>query len=259
MKLAGRVAIVTGAGRGVGRGIALELALNGANVVVADLNLDTAEAVADEIDSLERNALPLLVDVTVQSQMEAMVAKAVTELGRLDIMVNNAGVGHVKPFLEITEDEWDKVFAVNLKGMLFGMQAAAKAMINQERCGRIVNISSVAGKSGRPVLASYAASKAAVINLTQSAAMALAPHNITVNAICPGVVDTHMGKSVIAQMQAYVDEGKIPEELIRIPEAPLGPRAEPEDIAKMAAFLASDDADYITGQSINVDGGRCTH
>ena len=259
MKLAGRVAIVTGAGRGVGRGIALELALNGANVVVADLNLDTAEAVADEIDSLERNALPLLVDVTVQSQMEAMVAKAVTELGRLDIMVNNAGVGHVKPFLEITEDEWDKVFAVNLKGMLFGMQAAAKAMINQERCGRIVNISSVAGKSGRPVLASYAASKSAVINLTQSAAMALAPHNITVNAICPGVVDTHMGKSVIAQMQAYVDEGKIPEELIRIPEAPLGPRAEPEDIAKMAAFLASDDADYITGQSINVDGGRCTH
>ena len=259
MKLAGRVAIVTGAGRGVGRGIALELALNGANVVVADLNLDTAEAVADEIDSLERNALPLLVDVTVQSQMEAMVAKAVTELGRLDIMVNNAGVGHVKPFLEITEDEWDKVFAVNLKGMLFGMQAAAKAMINQERCGRIVNISSVAGKSGRPVLASYAASKSAVINLTQSAAMALAPHNITVNAICPGVVDTHMGKSVIAQMKAYVDEGKIPEELIRIPEAPLGPRAEPEDIAKMAAFLASDDADYITGQSINVDGGRCTH
>ncbi len=259
MKLAGRVAIVTGAGRGVGRGIAIELARNGANVVVADLNLDTAEAVADEVNALERDARPLLVDVTVQSQMEAMVARAVTDLGRLDIMVNNAGVGHVKPFLEITEDEWDMVFAVNLKGMLFGMQAAAKAMIYQERCGRIVNISSVAGKSGRPVLASYAASKAAVINLTQSAAMALAPHKITVNAICPGVVDTHMGKSVIAKMQAYVDEGKIPEELIRIPEAPLGPRAEPEDIAKMAAFLASDDADYITGQSINVDGGRCTH
>ena len=259
MKLAGRVAIVTGAGRGVGRGIAIELARNGANVVVADLNLDTAEAVADEVNALERDARPLLVDVTVQSQMEAMVARAVTDLGRLDIMVNNAGVGHVKPFLEITEDEWDMVFAVNLKGMLFGMQAAAKAMIYQERCGRIVNISSVAGKSGRPLLASYAASKAAVINLTQSAAMALAPHKITVNAICPGVVDTHMGKSVIAKMQAYVDEGKIPEELIRIPEAPLGPRAEPEDIAKMAAFLASDDADYITGQSINVDGGRCTH
>ncbi len=259
MKLAGRVAIVTGAGRGVGRGIALELARNGANVVVADLNLDTAEAVADEINTLERDSLPLLVDVTVQSQMETMVAQAVTDLGRLDIMVNNAGVGHVKPFLEITEDEWDKVFAVNLKGMLFGMQAAAKAMIYQERCGRIVNISSVAGKSGRPLLASYAASKSAVINLTQSAAMALAPHKITVNAICPGVVDTHMGKSVIAKMQAYVDEGKIPEEFIRIPEAPLGPRAEPEDIAKMAAFLASDDADYITGQSINVDGGRCTH
>ena len=259
MKLAGRVAIVTGAGRGVGRGIAIELARNGANVVVADLNLDTAEAVADEVNALERDARPLLVDVTVQSQMEAMVARAVTDLGRLDIMVNNAGVGHVKPFLDITEDEWDMVFAVNLKGMLFGMQAAAKAMIYQERCGRIVNISSVAGKSGRPVLASYAASKAAVINLTQSAAMALAPHKITVNAICPGVVDTHMGKSVIAKMQAYVDEGKIPEELIRIPEAPLGPRAEPEDIAKMAAFLASDDADYITGQSINVDGGRCTH
>jgi meso-butanediol dehydrogenase/(S,S)-butanediol dehydrogenase/diacetyl reductase len=259
MKLAGRVAIVTGAGRGVGRGIALELARNGANVVVADLNLDTAEAVADEINTLERDSLPLLVDVTVQSQMETMVAQAVTDLGRLDIMVNNAGVGHVKPFLEITEDEWDMVFAVNLKGMLFGMQAAAKAMIYQERCGRIVNISSVAGKSGRPLLASYAASKSAVINLTQSAAMALAPHKITVNAICPGVVDTHMGKSVIAKMQAYVDEGKIPEELIRIPEAPLGPRAEPEDIAKMAAFLASDDADYITGQSINVDGGRCTH
>ena len=259
MKLAGRVAIVTGAGRGVGRGIALELARNGANVVVADLNLDTARAVADEINTLGREARPLLVDVTIKSQMDAMAAKAVADLGRLDIMVNNAGVGHVKPFLEITEDEWDKVFAVNLKGMLFGMQAAAKAMINQERRGRIVNISSVAGKSGRPVLAAYAASKSAIINLTQSAAMALAPQEITVNAICPGVVDTHMGKSVIAEMKAYVDEGKIPEELIRIPEAPLGPRAEPEDIAKMAAFLVSDDADYITGQSINVDGGRCTH
>lgn len=259
MKLAGRVAIVTGAGRGVGRGIALELVRNGAKVVVADQNLDTAKAVADEINALERNALPLLVDVTVQSQMEAIVAQAVSDVGRLDIMVNNAGVGHVKPFLEITEAEWDKVFAVNLKGMLFGMQTAAKAMIKQERHGRIVNISSVAGKSGRPVLAAYAASKSAVINLTQSAAMALAPHKITVNAICPGVVDTHMGKSVIAKMKAYVDEGKIPEELIRIPEAPLGPRADPEDIAKMVAFLASDDADYITGQSINIDGGRCMH
>ena len=259
MKLAGRVAIVTGAGRGVGRGIALELARNGADVVVADLNPDTARAAAEEVKTLDRDAIPLPVDVTVQSQVEAMAAQAVTDFGRLDIMINNAGVGHVKPFLEITEDEWDKVFAVNLKGMLFGMQAAAKAMINQERCGRIVNISSVAGKSGRPVLAAYAASKSAIINLTQSAAMALAPYKITVNAICPGVVDTHMGRSVIAKMQAYVDEGKIPEELIRIPEAPLGPRAEPEDIARMAAFLVSDDADYITGQSINVDGGRCTH
>ena len=259
MKLAGRAAIVTGAGRGVGRGIALELARNGANVVVADRNLDTARAVADEIETLGADALPLLVDVTVKSQMEAMAVKAAADFGRLDIMVNNAGVGHVKPFLEITEDEWDGVFAVNLKGMLFGMQATAKAMINQGRCGRIVNISSVAGKSGRPVLAAYAASKSAIINLTQSAAMALAPHEITVNAICPGVVDTHMGKSVLAKMQAYVDEGKIPEELIQIPAAPLGPRAEPEDIARMAAFLVSDDAAYITGQSINVDGGRCTH
>lgn len=252
MKLAGRVAIVTGSGQGIGRGIALELAREGADVVVADLNTATTRAVAGEIDALGRRGLPVSVDVAVRSQVEAMVARTLQWMGKLDIMVNNAGIVHVKPFLEITEQEWDQVFAVNVKGVFFGTQAAAREMIKQ-RDGRIINTASVAGKFGRPMLMAYAASKAAVISITRSAALALAPYQIKVNALCPGVVDTPQWEKSRTDLRAYGDEGKA------IPLSPLGRLGQPEDIAKVAAFLASDGAAYMTGQAINVSGGTCMH
>jgi NAD(P)-dependent dehydrogenase (short-subunit alcohol dehydrogenase family) len=173
--------------------------------------------------------------------------------------VNNAGVVEVVPFLSITESHWDRIFAVNTKGTLFGTQTAAQVMIESGIAGRIINIASVAGKGGRPLLAAYSASKAAVINLTQAAAYALAQHKITVNCICPGVVGTDMGRKALAEMTALVGGSGISEEQSRVPSAPLGPEASPEDVANVVAFLASEQAGYITGQAFNVDGGRCTH
>jgi NAD(P)-dependent dehydrogenase (short-subunit alcohol dehydrogenase family) len=180
-------------------------------------------------------------------------------MGRLDIMVNNAGIVEVSPFLEVTEDHWDRIFAVNTKGTLFGIQAAARVMIDFAIEGRIVNIASVAGKGGRPLLAAYAASKAAVINLTQSAAYALAQYRITVNSICPGVVGTDMGRKALSEMSAITTGTGIPGEQSRVPAAPLGPEASPADVAGMVAYLVSTEAAYITAQAFNVDGGRCTH
>ena len=258
MQLMGRVAVVTGAGRGIGREIALELARRGADVVVADLDVASAKGVAGEIAALGRRSLPMPVDVAMRSQVDELVERTAQEMGRLDIFVNNAGIVHVKPFLEITEEEWDRVFAVNVKGVLFGTQAAAREMIKQ-RSGRIINLASIAGKLGRPMLAAYAASKAAVISITRSAALVLAPYGITVNAICPGVVDTQMWEKIDAEMGAY--EGKAKGEVMRgrIAEIPLGRVEKPEDVARVAAFLASDDSAYMTGQAINVCGGIVMH
>lgn len=258
-RLLGRVAIVTGGGRGIGREIALDLAREGTDVAVADLDRASAESTAQEICKLGQRAISIQVDVRSKTQMDALVTQTVKELEHLDIMVNNAGIGHCKPLLDITEEEWDRVFSINIKGMLFGIQAAAQVMIGAQRGGRIINIASVAGKSGRPLLAAYAASKAAAINLTQSAAGALASHRITVNAICPGVVGTVLAKDVLGQMKEYLDSGQATEDMIRVPPALLGPEAQPRDISRMVVYLASDDGAYITAQSINIDGGRCTH
>jgi acetoin reductase-like protein len=259
MELEGAVALVTGGGRGIGRAIALELARRGADLGIADIDSVTAQAVAGEIRSLGRRAVPLKVDVAKKQQVEEMVRCALAELGRLDVMVNNAGVGHAKPFLEITEEEWDRVFSINVKGMLFGMQAAARVMIDRRIEGRIINMASVAGKGGRPLLAAYAASKAAVINLTQSTAYALAPHKIKVNCVCPGVVATPLGDAVLSRMQSYADTGSVPVEHARVPPAALGRDATPEEVALMVAYLAGKGGAPMTGQAINVDGGRCMH
>ena len=252
MKLAGRVAIVTGGGQGIGREIALGLARAGARVLVTDLNSATAERVAGEINSLGQQATARSLDVRVKSQVDGVVAHTVQEMGRLDIMVNNAGIVHVKPFVEITEQESDEVFAVNVKGVLFGTQAAAREMIKQQS-GRIINTSSVAAKFARPMLMAYAASKATVISITRSAALALAPYQVRVNALCPGAVDTAQFEKSRSDLISYGDQGEA------IPLSPLGRIGRPEDIAKVAVFLASDDSDYMTGQAINISGGTCMH
>ena len=256
MSFEGRVAVVTGAGRGIGRVIALELATNGVDVVVADINEAQAQVVAQEVCSWGRQGLAIPSDVAVRSQVDALVARTVTALGRLDIMVNNAAIlGFVRPFLDTTEEEWDRIFAVNMKGVLFGIQAAARETIRRGQGGRIINISSVAGKEGRPLVSSYCASKAAVISITQAASKALATHRITVNAVCPALIQTGMTKVVVDQRDLLKDPDASP-----IPISWLsGPRGEPEDVAKAVAFLTSASSAYITGQAINVDGGRCLH
>jgi acetoin reductase-like protein len=258
MRLADKVGIVTGGGRGIGRGIALELARQGAHVVVADLDFKAAGEAAAEIAASGRQSLALAVDVTVRSAMDAMVDSAIRRLGRLDILVNNAGVVSLRPLLEVTEEEWDQLFAVNLKGVLFGIQAAGRVMV-QQRSGRIVNLSSIGAKRGSGLMAAYCASKAGVISLTRSAALALASYSITVNAVCPGVVETPMWERVSTAQGHY--EGRPAEEVRRRRQAeiPLGRGETPEDVARVVAFLASDDAAYMTGQALNVCGGVVMH
>jgi meso-butanediol dehydrogenase / (S,S)-butanediol dehydrogenase / diacetyl reductase len=255
VKLLNRVAVVTGAGKGIGRSIAHAFANEGASVVIADIDGEAAKSVVSEIEKIGRASLAITVDVSDRSQVSDMVQQVVNHFGRIDIFVNNAGIGHYKPLLEITAQEWKQVFDINVNGVLFGMQAAGDAMA-KSRGGVIVNIASPAGKGGRPLFAAYAASKAAVISMTQSAAMALAHYQIRVNAICPGTVDTALGVNAMEQMQQFVQQGRVPAYTLNVPSPLLGRNARPEEIANAVVFLSSEDASYMTGQAINVCGGR---
>src|SRR5688572_15883576 len=204
-ELANKSVVITGAGHGIGRAIALEFAKAGAGVTIVDIDDSSAESVAREIRSSGGRALPAQTDVSSKSQIDETLRQHVAEFQQLDILINNAGIAHVKPLLELTEEEWDRVFAVNLKSVLFGTQAAARLMIGRNVSGRIINIASVAGKGGRPLLAAYAASKAAVINFTQSAAHALAPHRISVNCVCPGYVGATLRRIAVGERESYAD------------------------------------------------------
>jgi meso-butanediol dehydrogenase/(S,S)-butanediol dehydrogenase/diacetyl reductase len=263
-KLAGCIALVSGAGRGIGRAIALRYAREAAAVVVADIDEAAARAVADEIRALGAAAESMQVDVGQPEQTAAMVQRAAARFGRLDVLVNNAGVMRVKRLLDVTPEEWDFVNDVNARGLFFAVQAGAQQMLRQEPAGagrprgKIINVASIAGRSGRPMFAPYAASKAAAISITQSFALGLAP-DITVNAICPGVVDTEMWRQIdrewtsIEQWQpgaAWQD---------RIRGIPMGRPEVAEDLSGIALFLASADSDYVTGQSFHVDGGLNMH
>lgn len=256
MRLQEKVAIVTGGAQGMGRAIALRLAQEGARVVVADLKLDGARRVADEIAAADGQAVAVPVDVRRPDEAERMVAAAVEQFGGLDILVNNAGVGKILPFLETTEQDWDFIFDINCKGMLWCSQAAARQMIAQERGGRIINLASQAGRRGEALVLAYCASKACVISMTQSIALALAPHNITVNAIAPGIVDTPFWVEVDKQFAQLMDLPVGEPKRRAVAGIPLGRIEQPEDVAGVAAFLASPDAAYITQQTINVDGGN---
>ena len=284
-RFAGKVAIVTGAGQGIGRGIALRLGREGADVVVAEYNPDTAGDTAQEIEALGRQALAYPVDISDTAAVREMVDEVVARFSRIDILVNNAGVVQTKPMLELTEEDWDYVVNVNQRGLFFCLQAVAAQMIKQlpeglkvqtpadvvsvqkaeteqteddhfaSSYGKIVNFSSIAGRRGRPLSTHYAATKAAVINVTQSAALALAPYRINVNAICPGVVPTPMWEQVDRERGQLF--GAKPGEAMAafIQTIPLKRAATPEDVAGAVAFFCSSDSDYITGQALNVDGG----
>lgn len=264
----GKIAIVTGSGQGIGRGVALRFAQEGAQVVVAEYNKTNAEAVAQEISTVGPQALAYPIDIADPQQTDQMVRDVVAQFGRIDILVNNAGMSRPAKLFDVTPELWDPVQQVNQRGLFFCLQAVAKQMVEQipakvneagradHSYGKIVNFSSVAGRSGRPFDAAYSATKWAVISITQSAAAYLAPYNINVNAVCPGMVVTPMWEN-IDRVQGVERQGLQPGEWIRksIEGIPLKRAATPEDIAAAVSFLCSTDADYITGQALNVDGG----
>jgi acetoin reductase-like protein len=257
-ELDGRVAIVTGGARGIGRAIALRLAREGASVVVADVNHETAVRVADEIEATGGHAIALKVDVTSRADTEQMVRATVERFGLVTILVNNAGVGAVATLLETDEATWDTLMNINAKGVLLCSQAVARQLIAQGRGGRIINNASGAGKiaPGKDMpLGAYAASKHAVVALTKQMGLELSDHRILVNCVCAGIVDTPMW-DLIDREVARLEGMPIGSVKARaVAGIPLGRIEQPEDVANMVAFLASDDASYVTGQTFNVCGG----
>lgn len=251
-----KVIIITGAGRGLGASIAQDLAANGATVVVGDVNKDGADAVAASIRDAGGNALSVAVDVSDRDAVKQMIARTVEAYGRLDVMFNNAGISQTCPFLEVTEEDFNRIVKVNTLGVLIGTQEAAKQFISQGGGGKIVNTASIAGKQGWPDYAHYCVSKFGVVSLTQSAARSLASHNITVNCFAPGVVATELWKALDDDARRY-GVTKNPDDLINsfTQNILLGRAAQPEDLVGITRFLASDGASYITGQTIMADGG----
>ena len=255
MTLSNKIALVTGAGQGIGKASALTIAKEGADVAVVDINGQTAEQTASEVMALGRQGLALQADVGDVSAIDRMVAQAIETFGRIDILVNNAGVTRRAYIMDLTEEDWDRIHRVNAKGVFFCLQRVAREMIAR-RQGAIVNIASIAGKGYEGTSnAAYAASKGAVISLTKTAAQQLAQHNINVNAVCPGVTNTALSQ---ANLQIRAEQEGVTVEAMqqrRAQAIPIGRANEPEDIAAMVAFLGSKGARNITGQSFNVDGG----
>jgi NAD(P)-dependent dehydrogenase (short-subunit alcohol dehydrogenase family) len=244
MRLAGKVALVTGGGSGIGRGIAIRFAEEGADVAIADLNRAAADSVTGEIGHFEGRALAIEADVTKSADCERMVQETVAAMGKLDVFVANAGIGRTAPFLETNEGDWEAVVRTNLTGVFLSCQAAARQMAKQGHGGRIITTASVAAVRPSPFMPAYHAAKAGVAMLTKVMALELAQHRITCNAIGPGVIDTPLASGLVQAIKAAGREF-----------APLGRVGEPKDVADLALFLASDEAGYITGDLIFVDGG----
>ncbi|MTH65632.1 L-iditol 2-dehydrogenase [Paracoccus shanxieyensis] len=251
MRLQGKTAIITGAARGIGRAFAERYIAEGATVAIADINEEAVRATAAQI-----GAHAIVMDVTKQDSIDAGVAEAVRLMGGIDILINNAALFDLAPITEITRQSYDTLFAINVGGALFTMQAVARHMIDTSRKGRIINMASQAGRRGEALVGVYCATKAAVISLTQSAGLNLISHGINVNAIAPGVVDGEHWDGVDAKFAAYENKPRGQKKAEVGAAVPYGRMGTAEDLTGMAVFLASDDAEYIVAQTYNVDGGN---
>jgi NAD(P)-dependent dehydrogenase (short-subunit alcohol dehydrogenase family) len=253
-RFAGKVAVVTGGARGIGRACALRFGREGARVAVLDILAGAAATTAQEIEALGPAARAVACDVRDEAQLAAAVKQVLEAWGRIDIWVNNAGAYSGSPLLEVPPEAWDDTVGVNFTGVYLGCRAVAPVM-RRQRSGRIINVSSMAGKTSWPATAEYSASKSAVIGLTRSVALDMAPYGVTVNAVCPGNTLTDMVRQVAAVVgpREGLTAGEWLEQRAR--DCPLGRLATPDEIAGPVAFLASDAARYFTGQSISVDGG----
>jgi D-sorbitol dehydrogenase (acceptor) len=253
MRLQGRSALITGAARGIGAAFARAYAAEGGTVAIGDIDTARAEATAAEIG---KGAYAVRLDVTEQASIDAAVAEVVARAGGLDVLVNNAAIFDLAPVVEISRASYDRLFAINVAGTLFTLQAAARQMIAQGRGGKIINMASQAGRRGEALVAIYCATKAAVISLTQSAGLNLIAHGINVNAIAPGVVEGEHWDHVDAMFAKY-ENRPLGEKRRLVGEAvPYGRMGRAEDLTGMAVFLASAEADYIVAQTYNVDGGQ---
>jgi len=258
MEFENKVVLITGAGQGIGKATALAFARNGANIAVADKNLGTASNTMNEIKVLEREAIAIEVDVTNSRQVDSMVGQTLKKFAKIDILVNNVGTSKVALLSDLAEEIWDSIMNVNAKSMFLCCKAVAEHM-KRQRSGKIVNLSSMAGKTGWRYMSAYCASKFAVIGFTQAIALELAEFGINVNAVCPGVVETALTQAELVDLEKCTGTKKedIRKEWIKM--TPLGRLEKPEDVAKVVLFLCSDGAAFMTGQAINVTGGWEVH
>ncbi|PRX05925.1 UNVERIFIED_ORG: meso-butanediol dehydrogenase/(S,S)-butanediol dehydrogenase/diacetyl reductase [Martelella mediterranea] len=255
MSLKGKVALVTGSSQGIGRGIALRLAREGADVALVDIKADKLETVKGEIEALGVRSTTFVADVSDRDQVYAAVAHAEKELGGFDVMVNNAGIAQVKPLADVTPEDTDRIFRINVNGVLWGIQAAARKFIERGQKGKIISASSIAGHDGFAMLGIYSATKFAVRALTQAAAKEYASQGITVNAYCPGIVGTDMWVEIDERFADITGAPKGETYKKYVDGIALGRAQTPDDVAALVAFLAGEDSDYITGQAILTDGG----